>query len=159
MGTTTLVTFVRMRPLTFRATSMRVTTSLLLKGIFSRIPTDTRRGAFLDPEDLLGLRFCAETIGCDSGEICGGQQHENHGGREGESCSGRGRVRATVRGRGREPQQEGKGENRGGRGRVRIAVEGGGRESRWKEDDAAVAAGSTVKTDCETTCSLHGFET
>ena len=51
IGTTTLVDLVNTRALTFPTTSIRVTTSFLLKGMFPRIPTDT----FLDlavPSDL-----------------------------------------------------------------------------------------------------------
>ena len=47
-GTTSLVDLVKMRFPTFRETSVRVTTALLLKGMFWRIPTETRRPALLD---------------------------------------------------------------------------------------------------------------
>ena len=66
-GTTSLVDLVKTRFLTFRETSVRVTTSLLLKGMFWRIPTDTRRPAFLD--FLSSLRDCIATTGCYGSEI------------------------------------------------------------------------------------------
>lgn len=92
-GTTTLVDLVKTRVLTFRTTSIRVTTSFLLKGMFSRIPTDTRRAAFLDLlAGLSRLRFCADsmdrghTAGCKvvgrGGEDSAVERKIEHGGRE-----------------------------------------------------------------------------
>jgi hypothetical protein len=74
MGTTSWVDLVTTRFLCFRETSVRVTTSPFLEGMFLRIPTETRGGAFLD---LVFFRSCETTIGGGGGrDIRGGPGRE-----------------------------------------------------------------------------------